>query len=167
MQDLMEKLQDKIVEAGKREGAQIRVANQMEARLSGRGFKIQAITPEVQAVSKANVTEWKWEIEAAKPGSQPLLLTLSALLQVEGERLPRAIRTFERTIEVRVTWPQRLSNFMVDNWQWLWTTLLVPIVGWIIQKWRRPNKKRKRERKLLPNKPTPEGRGPCCGSEKS
>jgi hypothetical protein len=89
----------------------------MEARLSGLGFKIETVTPEVQAVSATNVTEWKWEIEPTEPGSQRLHPTLSAQLHMEGQRVPRTIRTFERTIEVHVTWSQKVSHFVANNWQ--------------------------------------------------
>jgi hypothetical protein len=92
----IEQLQDAIAAIGEREGAAIRVSNQMQARLSGSGFKIEAITPETQAVSALNVTEWKWEIEPTKRGPQRLHLTLSVLIYVEGDRTPRAIRTFEK-----------------------------------------------------------------------
>jgi hypothetical protein len=133
-QKSIEELQNMITATGEKEGARIRVSNQMEARLSGLGFKIETVTPEVQAVSATNVTEWKWEIEPTEPGSQRLHLTLSAQLHVEGQRVPRTIRTFERTIEVHVTWSQKVSHFVANNWQWLWTTILIPIAGWIIRK---------------------------------
>jgi hypothetical protein len=106
----------------------------MEAHLSSLGFKIEAITPKVQAVSEQSITEWKWEIEATRSGIQRLHLTLSALLNVEGEKMPRAIQIFERTIKVWVTLPQKLYEVVADNWQWLWTAILIPIVGWIIRK---------------------------------
>jgi len=119
------------VEAGQKEGATINVSDQMEARLTGFGFAIQAVTPEIQAVSDKSTTEWKWDIKPAEPGLQRLHLTVSALLSIEGSRVPRAIRTFDRTIDVQVTSQERLSFFFTENWQWLWTAILIPIVGWL------------------------------------
>ena len=90
--------------------------------------------PQVQAVSQTVMTEWKWEIEPTKVGPQRLHLTLSALLTVNGERTPRVIRSFEHAIEVHVTWRQNLAGFIGQNWQWLWTAILIPVVGWVVQK---------------------------------
>src|ERR671934_173124 len=53
-------LRAKISAVGAREGATIRVAPRMEARLTGLGFKIQENTPEVQAVGGPPPTVWTW-----------------------------------------------------------------------------------------------------------
>lgn len=137
----IEELRQSIRAAGETEGYSIRVSNKMEARLTGSGFKIEAILPEIQAVAAAKTTEWKWKIEATKGGSQELHLTLSALLYVDEQPTPYVIRTFERTISVHVTLFRRISSFVAGNWQWLWTAVLIPVVGWIIHK-----RKRKRNR---------------------
>ncbi len=135
----IDELKEVIEAEGEKIGARIRVSNRMEARLSGQHFKIEAITPEVQAVSKSEVTEWKWEVTPEKEGRQFLHLTLSALLSVEGESTPRVIRTFDRTIDVRVTWGQRTKAFFQENWQWLWAAVLVPLAGWIWKRRKSPS----------------------------
>lgn len=132
----IETLQGMLNVAGERTGACIRVSENMEARLTGKGFGIEAITPEVQAVSGVEVTQWKWEIQPEEGGLQRLHLTLSALLFIEGHRTPRAIRTFERTIDVRVSWRHKVSHFVSNNWQWLLTTLFIPFGFWIVRKMR-------------------------------
>lgn len=137
-QESVEELQQKIIEAGQKEGAEIHISDQMQARLTGFGFAIQAVTPETQAVSDKSTTEWKWDIKPTESGPQRLHLTVSALLSIEGSRVPRAIRTFDRMIDVRVTWQERLSLFFTENWQWLWTAILIPIVGWL---WKRRKKR--------------------------
>jgi hypothetical protein len=128
--DSIAQLQERITAAGEREGAKIRVSDQMEAHLSAPGFKVEAVTPEIQAVSGAEATEWKWDIESAAPGMQRLHLSLSALVTAEGETRPRVFRTFERTIEVRVAWRARLSALIGEHWKWGWTALLLPAAGW-------------------------------------
>jgi hypothetical protein len=137
MRHSIEDLQRTITAPGEKEGARVRISNEMEARLSGSGFKIEAITPEVQAVSASEPTEWKWEIEPTKVGSHHVHLTLSAHLQVEGQRVPRLIRTFERSIKVNVTWREKAGLFLAGNWQWLWTAILVPITAWVVRRWKR------------------------------
>jgi hypothetical protein len=130
----IDELKSMIESLGDKEGAQIRVADRMEARLSGPNFAITAITPEIQVVSRRNITEWKWEIEPKADGYHHLHLTLSALLSVYGVSTPRAIRTFDEVIEVKVEWHQQVGSFFEKNWQWLWAAVLVPVIGWL---WKR------------------------------
>ena len=127
-------LQNQITALGKRDGARIKASDSMEASLVGSGFKIEAITPVVQPVSGAGVTEWKWEVAPTKAGTRRLHLTLSAILDLEGKESLYAVRTFERTLEVRVPLRERLSGFAGRNWQWLWTALLVPVGGWVLSR---------------------------------
>ena len=132
--ETVEKLKQSITEEGEKVGATIRVSDRMEARLSGYMFQITAITPEIQAVSKRQQTEWKWEIHPRKEGRHKLHLTLTALLEIDGHNTPRVIRTFDKIIEVNVTPTQKIGLFIKNNWQWLWAAILVPVVGWL---WKR------------------------------
>jgi hypothetical protein len=135
--DTVEELKNSIAEEGERIGATIKVSDRMEARLSGYMFQITAITREIQAVSKLQKTEWKWEIHPKKEGKHKLHLTLTALLEIDGRSTPRTIRTFDKIIEVNVTTPQKIRLFFKNNWQWLWAAILVPVVGWL---WKRRKK---------------------------
>jgi hypothetical protein len=138
LQKTISELKEAIAAAGKREGESIKVSSRMEARLSGPNFQITAITPEEQAIGTVDTVEWKWEIKPVSTGSQNLHLTLTALINVEGEATRRAIRTFDRKITVIVTPGQRLSGFLGKNWQWMWAALLIPVLGWL---WKRAKRK--------------------------
>ncbi len=135
--ETIEELKQSIAEEGEKVGATIKVSDRMEARLSGYMFQITAITPEVQAVSKVLQTEWKWEVHPKKEGKHKLHLTLTALLEINGRSTPRAIRTFDKVIEVNVTVTQKISLFFENNWQWLWAAILLPVAGWL---WKRRKK---------------------------
>ncbi len=119
---------------GEKVGARIRVSDRMEARLSGPDFVITAVTPEVQAVTRTDVTEWKWEVKPLTKGRQHLHLTVSVLINVDGASTLRTIRTFDKQIEVEVTWYQNVSSFLEGNWQWFWATILVPVAGLLWRK---------------------------------
>ena len=137
----IDELKRMIEATGEKEGAHIRVSDRMEARLSGPNFAITAITPEIQAVSQSDITEWKWEVKPSSDGRHYLHLTLSAILSVEGASTPRVIRTFDKVIEVEVAWHQRVGYLLEKNWQWMWAAILVPVAGWLWKK----NKKSKSE----------------------
>ena len=119
---------------GEKEGVRTRVSGRMEARLSGPNFSVTAITPEIQAVPRSDIVEWKWEVRPISDGRHYLHLTLSVLLSVDGVSTPLAIRTFDKVIVVEVGWHQRASSFFDKNWQWLWAVILVPMVGWLWKK---------------------------------
>jgi len=130
----IDELKQMIEAAGEKEGARIRVSDRMEARLSGPNFAITAVTPEVQAVTRTDATEWKWEVKPRNEGRQHLHLTLSVLINVDGASTLRTIRTFDKQIEVEVTWGQHVSSLLKNSWQWLWAAILVPLAGWLWRK---------------------------------
>jgi hypothetical protein len=131
-----DELKRMIEAAGEKVGERIRVSDRMEARLTGTNFDITAITREEQAVSRSEITEWKWEVKPRSDGHQSLHLTLSVLLNVDGASTPRRIQTFDKVIEVDVAWHQRVASFFEKNWQWLWATVLVPIVIRLWKRWK-------------------------------
>lgn len=137
--ETIEELKKSITEEGAKVGANIKVSNRMEARLTGYKFQITAITPEIQAVSKSQPTEWKWEVAPKEEGEFELHLTLTALLDIDGYNTPRKIKTFERNIKITVTPLQKIKLFIKNNWQWLWAAILVPIAGWF---WKRREKRK-------------------------
>jgi hypothetical protein len=130
----VEKLESMIKESGELESHQIKISETMEARLSGNGFQILAITPEQQLISARETTEWRWDIKAIEEGRQRLHLTLSAILNIDGSNRIRTIRTFDRIINVRVSLGKRISSLIANNWEWLFTVLLIPLVTWLWKK---------------------------------
>ncbi|MEM6797754.1 MAG: hypothetical protein AAF725_27545 [Acidobacteriota bacterium] len=130
----LEELKAHIETQGPVEGAAVRVSDRMEARLTGTGLSIAAVTPEMQAVSGLETTEWRWELAPQEVGSQRLHLTLSALLDVAGSPTPRVIRTFGKTIDVEITWSQQAGGFLTQHWQWLLVTLVIPLA---VRFWKR------------------------------
>jgi hypothetical protein len=141
IEELQRMIQERMIdESGVIEGYQIRISETMEARLTGKGFQITAITPEEQPVSTKEPTEWKWDITAIEYGTQRLHLTLSAILFFQGDKKTRSIKTFDKIILVKVSFCKRITSFIGKNWQWLWTTLLIPIVSWL---WKRKKQDKK------------------------
>jgi hypothetical protein len=130
----VERLKRQITEAGAQVGARVQVTDVMEARLTGTDFEILAVSPERQRVTAGEDTSWSWDVRPTQTGKLRLHVTLTGFLRIDGEREPRAIRTFDHVLDVRVTWFARISGFVEDNWQWLWTAILVPIGLWLARK---------------------------------
>jgi hypothetical protein len=144
----VQELQSSLKSHEQTESARIQISNRMEADLSGRGFKIEALVPQEQAVYRGKTTQWKWEVTPTKDGDQNLYLTLSAIINVSNQKVPLVIRTFDKTIEIEVSVGQRISTFVAGNWQWLWASILVPLSPFL-WKWYQ----RKRGKKQPPNNP--------------
>ena len=131
----VEELRREITSPGPTEGAVVKVANRMQARLTGSDFQITAITPEEQAIGSNGTVQWKWEIKPLSVGRHNLHLTLTAIFNVDGATTRRSIRTFDRTIDVEVTRGQVVAGFIKNNWQWLWAAILLPVAGWLWKRW--------------------------------
>lgn len=122
------------------ETSTIRVSNNMEARLDGAGFRIEAKTPGIQPVSTLQETKWTWEVWPESGGKQTLYLYVSAI-EVYGEgahelRIP--ISPYNpKTYVVAVTQP--LSYYLL----WLLPPALLSagVAAWL---WRRGRKGRRR-----------------------
>lgn len=96
-------LEKDITEPGTVDSARIRISDTVEARLTGTAFDVRPVTPELQAVSGEEPTEWRWEVIPKETGSHRLFLTINALVPSEGAvDRRRSIRTFDRTITVGV-----------------------------------------------------------------
>jgi len=128
----------------------VKIDSQMQAILTGGDdFKVTPITPDTLPVSNQVTTEWKWDVKAMRGGSLKLYLVLNAIVEYEdgaGKR-PVTIKTFDKYYVVAVPWHENaFFKFFGNNWQWLWTTLIVPVGLWI---W---NRKRKKTRKVSSGK---------------
>ena len=129
-----DELKKMIMAEGAVNSARTQVSDRMQAHLSSSGFTITAVSPEVQAVSRQEATKWEWNIKPNSEGKQHLNLTLSALLNIDGESTPRVIQTFDKTIEVTIPPKSEIFTFLKENWQWLWTTIFIPLGAWLLRK---------------------------------
>ena len=133
----LEELKNKLYQKGDLTSDKIYLADIMEAKLYGRNFTIDAITPETQAVSRNMSTEWMWTVYPHRHGGQQkLYLTVSVLLNINGITTPRMIEMYVRTINVDITLRQRVVLFYLNNWQFIWAIILLPIVTMLWNQWR-------------------------------
>lgn len=138
-------LQDQLTEIGLRQGVHVHASDRMIASLTGLGFRITSGSPDEQVVG-SGATEWRWEIEPTAAGRQRLLLTLSAVITVAQSPFARnigryTVRTFEKEIEVEnvpSSGGTKARSFMAKNWQWFFSTLLLPIGAWLIRHFFKP-----------------------------
>ncbi len=121
---------DELPKTGKNELSKTLIDKSMEAILSGPGFDIKNISSNIQATSMISDTVWKWEITALKSGNQYLYLDLNVKVKIDGEKIPRSIKTFERTVSVKISPLGSVKNFFVKNWQFIVSSVIIPLVIW-------------------------------------
>jgi hypothetical protein len=146
-----------IEEPGKREVAALKVADRMVATLEGgSAFDISPSGPKEQWISEKETTDWVWQVAAKTVGEQTLVLSLDAVISVNGKEDKRTINTFKRHINVAVGWPETVGEWLElikktgENVSWIWATVLIPIGGgiwaWIrrgrIWEWIKPRDRR-------------------------
>ena len=140
----VKRLKEQISEAGDREGARVQVSDYMEADLDGRSFSITRIGSARHLVLPNRTTRWAWEVTPLQTGVLHLHLTLTAILTTNGESRELEIRTFEKTLTIRVPWSARVKDFVQGNWNWLWTAIVVPLGAWTIR-WQRQARRKAAE----------------------
>lgn len=126
---------------GEKHSANIKISKEMEATLTGQGFDISVIGKEIQPISLKTPTEWKWEVKAKEPGVKYLHLVISAFVEINGKQLQKPIKTFDREIVVKVNWIEKTQSFVEENWQGLWTVILIPVLGFTWNYWKNNSKK--------------------------
>ena len=84
-----------------------KVSKKVEARLSGSGFAIKAMTPEQQTISPLTENTWRWSVTPLTAGNQELTFDIYAI--DDGPAVP--LRTFHNTVTVNVTGLNRAIAF--------------------------------------------------------
>jgi hypothetical protein len=137
-EELAEEIQKRLPIDRRIEGAEIKVAPVIDVNLSAdhEAFEINAIVPVRQPLGQAAPSEWRWIIRAKSGGLHHLHLTVDAVLLLNDREVPKLIRTFDRPVEVEVTIPQRVRQFVTPNWQWLWGIAVIPIYRYVRKRWK-------------------------------
>lgn len=104
----------------------IRVYEVMKLKLSGGDFNIVSLSEEEQIVSKKGKTEWVWDVKPEKKGKQVLQLIATLQIKIESSQNHISHPVFEREIIVEVNPIYSTKLFLVENWKWVVTALVLP-----------------------------------------
>lgn len=113
---------------GMRQEATILVTQVVRADLRTDDFDVTAITSTEQVLLKTESTQWLWKLRPLHPGDAEVVLTVTAIVKTDFGNSQRQMKAFEKTIDINITKRQIVMSFIEDNWQWLWSTLFVPVV---------------------------------------
>lgn len=135
-------LESRLTAAGAASSGEAAFGRILVAKLESAAFNISPKEGVRQHTVDGRDTVWRWAIEPKTPGDHELLLTIESVMDPAGvfESTTRQIKV--RAVPVPVPQPDRstaITDFVVKNWDKLWTLLLLPIAGgaWAYVKRRR------------------------------
>jgi len=109
---------------------QLPVASFMSVRLLGAGFEITPLGSEEQVIVGDTYTQWAWDVTPQDAGEQSLDLIVTARVKLPGYSDERKdLEVIRRRIVVRVDPGYALASFVGSNSDWLFPSVLIPLVA--------------------------------------
>lgn len=138
-----EQIKKEIEAEGSKLGADIQVSKVVVAKVLAPDFEvIEFIEKGRQAIDFNGPTEWRWTITPKKIGEHKVNVTVSAVIEIDGDRAERLIKVFDREIAVTVTPAEAVKFFFSKNWEWFWSAIVLPFFVWM---WKQYKKKKRAE----------------------
>jgi hypothetical protein len=105
----------------------IHMSDRMRAELIGSDFSPQGDkTLQEQPTSVIEGTTWKWQVHSDRPGKHQLTARIETLMQIEGKDTWKTIDVAEVSINIKING----LGWAMDNWKWLATAIVLPLIGW-------------------------------------
>lgn len=114
------------------------VGDIMIVRLLGENFKIVSFDEEEQGVLDGEYTQWEFEVTPLKSGDQDIQVKAGIVYPVPGLGPARKFfPVYARTVAVEVSVWNRAAAFATERWEFLISTLLIPLGTWSLGRFRR------------------------------
>ena len=126
----------------------IRITPEMVVKLQEIGtvgnFHIDTITPSKQLIelNTSDLTLWQWRVTPLKDGNKELTITVD--LYIDGVEKNLNIYDGKIYVHMKNKFWITIQNFFVDNWEWLWTVIFIPLFIWLFNTYILPKFKTKK-----------------------
>ena len=128
---------------GKPISEEIKVSPFMKVKLHGseEEFLIASFSDEEQPLLDLpgrKFTQWEWDVTPKDSGWHSLALSVKAVIKISNR--PDVYYDYpvlERKIHVKLNPVHTTTSFIGKYWQWLVGTLLIPLIGWLYNRWRK------------------------------
>ncbi len=122
----------------------IKVSDLMVATLDGTsGISVRSLhDSNIKPISDIDPNIWRWEIEAIKEGLQKLYLQVGVVLSISGKDRVRNVLDEPREIVVKVSGARSLTSFFKNNWQFLIQIVVIPLIIFIWEQYKKFKRKR-------------------------
>jgi hypothetical protein len=116
---------------------EIKVGTFMRASLEGENFRVTPTNGDKdQPVLNEGFTQWSWRVLPLKSGNQLLLLMVTVRLKIPNEQEEyKNYPVFEKGIKVKVNPVYTFTEFIKNEWKWIITVLILPLISWIAKRW--------------------------------
>lgn len=119
----------------------IDIKSSMSAQLLGDSrFKITPLSSDFQDIDDNDYTEWEWRVMPLKSGKNYMKLLIRTKNKVDDTY--KDITIFDKKILVKPNIKYSVGGWLSNNWQYLFSTLLIPIFTW----WWSNRRKKKRSK---------------------
>jgi hypothetical protein len=120
----------------------IRVESIMSSQLISEKdmFEITTSSTEYQNIESRGYTEWEWLVKPLKGGNNYLKLIVKVRVVEDGKEFYKDITVFDRKIEIKSNVVFTIKGFINEYWQWLMSTIIIPLIIWFY------NKKKKKDK---------------------
>lgn len=98
-------------------------------------FNITSINSSKQVVD-STFTEWKFNVQPIKSGTNKLDLVVSVFINGDVKQL-----SYSDEIYVKTNPKAQIKDFWFTNWKWIFEKLILPVVTWLIGFWMGKKKK--------------------------
>ena len=117
----------------------IRVSSVMTAKLIDLSpdksfFLIKELSTSEQSVEKKGFTEWQWSVKPIKTGNNPVKLIIKIRINQDGVQSIKDLPVFNKVIFIKAQPISFLKDFWLKYWQWLFSTLIIPIFVYFYKK---------------------------------
>jgi hypothetical protein len=102
---------------------------------SEKSFEIVKSNDDSQNIETDEYTEWVYGITPIKSGRLKLNIVISIIKKDSKKQI-----VYIDSVFVKANPARNVNDFLGENWKWIMTTIIIPIVGWYY------NKKRKKRR---------------------
>lgn len=131
----LEQLEKELSVNGNKFSKNIKVTKIVRATLTAPDFDVKNITEEEQFITSDQSTEWLWTLSPKSTGVYEVNLSITAILNVDGRESKHHLKTFERTITVEITHQQIISKWWSENWKWVTSTIVIPLLIFLLKDW--------------------------------
>lgn len=112
------------------------VSKVMRAELTGDTFKITQLGPAEQLLHDRRF-EWNWKVNPLKSGDHELQLVTSIVVPVPSMGTQQSVIHSEyRHVRVHVSPVFVMGHFLAAYWQWIASSIAIPLLGWVWKKQR-------------------------------
>lgn len=130
----LKELEDNLTVPGNKTSKKVQISKIVVAKLTAPDFVVDNVTPDEQAVAQTAPTEWLWKLTPKSKGKHSVDLTITAVVKIDGKETKHHIKTYEKQIIIEVLPQQLLGDLFNKYWQWLFSTLVLPLGLWLYKR---------------------------------